>query len=166
MTDAAFALFQQAHAAAAAARKAYDDACDADASDSRLALLRERAEHAERARDVARDVYVASRGPSSDDSTLIVGDWFLVAARDVIAHAYALFRHPGPDRPQLGSSANSPERRHRQHASELGPISVRDDRNSRAVPVPLSGVQTAPLRAVELRHRANRPSPQDYKHHQ
>lgn len=145
MTDAAFALFQQAHAAAAAARKAYDDACDADASDSRLALLRERAEHAERARDVARDVYVASRGPSSgtyrlgfywiffialiellDDSTLIVGDWFLVAARDVIAHAYALFRHPGPDRPQLGSSANSPERRHRQHASELGRTNCAD----------------------------------------
>ncbi|CEP03975.1 hypothetical protein PBRA_009555 [Plasmodiophora brassicae] len=156
--NAAFAVFKQRDADAAAANKALKDVRDANPDDPRLAGMERDADRAGAARDAALAAYVASRpaAPPAEDTTTLVGDWFLVAARKTVAHVYALFRRPGPDWQQLGSTADSSQRRYRQHAPTLSPIPVGDGWDRSAVPVPVSSLQSPSLRAGDIRRRAKR----------
>ncbi|XXQ38244.1 Uncharacterized protein PBTT_08719 [Plasmodiophora brassicae] len=160
--NAAFALFRQAHDDAVAANKALKDVRDANPDDPRLPGLKCDAAAADHSRDVALAALQAvsaaapPAAPPAEDTTTLVGDWFLVAARKTVAHVYALFRRPGPDWQQLGSTADSSQRRYRQHAPALSPIPVGDGWDRSAVPVPVSSLQSPSLRAGDIRRRAKR----------
>ncbi|CEP03982.1 hypothetical protein PBRA_009562 [Plasmodiophora brassicae] len=150
-------LFKQALVDSVAANRAVRDA---NPDDPRLPDMERDAAAAERARDAALAAYVASRpaappaAPPAEDTTILVGDWFLVAARKTVAHVCALFRRPAPDWQQLGSTAHSSERRYPQRPPALSPIPVEDGCDGGAVPVPVSNLQPPPLRASALRRRA------------